>query len=92
MNVILKLFFFNKESVYDNLEVQISFDSLHERSVSKSKTMQRQTSGTYFHKKMIEQQQLYETNALRDEKKFHLGNNYLEREITFEFFFLNFIS
>ena len=74
LNFFFFVLFVNKESVYDNLEVQIAFDSLHDRAVSsKSKTMQRHTSGTYFHKKMIEQQQLYETNALRDEKKYHLG-------------------
>lgn len=61
------------ETVYDNLEVQVLFDSLHDRTASKVKTMMRQTGGTYFHKKIIEQQQLYDSNVLRDEKKFHLG-------------------
>lgn len=55
----------------------MSFNNLHDRSVSKIKNIVRQTRTNYYHKRIIEQQQLYDSSVFRDEKKFHLGKFFI---------------
>jgi hypothetical protein len=60
------------EKFSENLEVQVLFDNLHDKSKQTPESIHQ----SYFQKQFLENQKLYDVKVLKCEKRLHLGKRY----------------
>ena len=78
------------EKYYDNLEVQVLFDNLHDKTTMNKQAAALVVASTqnlhqsYFQKQFQENQQLYEFKTLKSDKRLHLARAHMRSAIVWQ--------